>query len=110
MIRLNNGSELYRLHEKFKFRFDELLNHVNEGDVVTLYKRNRIQALLSWGRTNDIFQIDSNNTTLFKLEWMLNYKKDQMATFGTFAAICWVAYLIYWIERIRNKEVAANRR
>ena len=110
MIRLDTGSELYRLHEEFKFKFDELLNQVSEGDVVTLYKRNRTQAFLTWGRGNDIFQIDSNNTTLFKLEWMLNYKKNQMATFGIFAVICWIAYSVYWIERTRNKKVAAKSR
>lgn len=110
MIQLNTGPELYRLHEEFKFRFDELLNQVQEGDVVTLYKRNRILAFLTWGRKNDIFQIDSNSVTLFKLEWMRNYKKNQMVIFGILAAICWIAYSVYWIHRTRNKKAAANKR
>ncbi len=109
MIRLNSGPELYRLHEEFKFRFDKILNQVHQGDIVTLYKRNRIQALISWGRMNDIFQIDYNNTTIFKLEWMLNYKKNQMTTFGIFSSICWTVYMIYLFERTRKKKVAANK-
>ncbi len=101
MIRLNNGSEVYRLHEEFNFRFDELINQISEGDVVTIYKRNRKQAFLTWGKRNDIFQIDHGNSTMFRLEWMLNYKRNQMGILGIFATVCWVSYLLYWILRTR---------
>lgn len=107
-IRLDNSPELYRLYEKFKFRFDELMNQIDIGDDVTLFKCNRIQAFLSWGKRNDIFQIDSKNSTVFRLEWMLNYKDNQMTAFGIISVICWIAYSFYRIGQWKNK--TANKR
>jgi len=76
-IQLQGESDMYRLHDNFKYDFKRLEDNLRVGDNVRLYRRTNIQSFISWGRTNDIFVIEKDNTIIFGLEKMIAFKKNK---------------------------------
>jgi hypothetical protein len=102
-IELQGQSGTYRLHDNFKYDFKRIQDNLRVGDNVRLYRRTKFQSIISWGKTNDIFVIEKDNTIIFGLEKMIAFKKEQMDTFAGFSMICWTLYILYIYDKKREK-------
>lgn len=102
-IQLQGESDTYRLHDNFKYDFKRIQDNLRVGDYVRLYRRTKIQSILSWGKTNDICVIEKDNTIIFGLEKMIAFKKEQMDTFAGLSMICWTLYILYIYDKKREK-------
>ena len=106
-IQLQGQSDSYKLHDNFKKDFKRIQDILRVGDNVRIYRRTKIQSIISWGETNDIFVIEKDKTTIFGFEKMIGFKKEQMHTFAGFSLICWTLYILFIYDKksatVRNR-------
>ena len=101
-IELNNNENEFRIPDSYKDHFTTLQQKILIGDAVTIYTRNKWQTILMWGKLNDIYQIDKNGETLFRLSTVIAEKKSQAKIFTIFSLILWTWYIMF--RRKRNSE------
>ena len=100
-ITLSNYDSSFRLMDVFSEDFEHLQRQLSNGDTITLYTRNPLTSYLTWGKRDDIYQIDKGTQTLFSLTTMQNYKKNQMKFVSLFCIACWT---IYGFSKFKKKK------
>jgi hypothetical protein len=100
IISLNNSSKEFRLRDNFKEYFIELQNNMRNGDTATVYTRTKFDALVSWGKEGDIYQIEKNGNVLFPLTVVKAYNSNQALILSLFALVLWMLYAVF---RFRKK-------
>lgn len=95
IISLENTSTEFRLRSNFNDWFYRLQEKIQDGDTITVYTRSSFDALLSWGKKGDVYEIDKNDIVLFPLDAVKEYNKNQALALGFFASILWALFIAY---------------
>lgn len=103
-IALSGYPHEFRLMDKFKKDFDHIQSEIKKGDTITLYKRNKSQALLSWGTLYDIYQIEKDGRIILPISAIRTDAKNLLPWLSVFSAILWLIYILY-----RKRIIIKNR-
>ncbi|WP_258101722.1 hypothetical protein [Marinoscillum pacificum] len=104
IILFENNLETYRLDETFHSQFEPLFNEIKPEDSITVYFPNKWQRFVSWSEKNDIYQIQSEQHTLFPITKKQIQKKSQMNAFNVLIWIygfILVGFLV--IKRLKHR-------
>ena len=99
IIALGSSSKEFRVRDNFKDWFAYLQERIQYGDTITVYTRSRLDALVTWGKNGDVYEIDKNGAILFPLSTVKAYNKNQALILGLFASILWSLYIVYKLKR-----------
>lgn len=95
IINLKNYNDEFRLSDTYRNNFTALQQKITIRDTVILYTRNKWQSILSWGKQEDIYQIEKDGQILFELSKVITEKKSQATIMTFFCLILWPWYFIY---------------
>jgi hypothetical protein len=101
IISLGHSSKEFRVRDNFKDWFNYLQDKIHGGDTVTLFTRSRFDALISWGKRGDIYEIDKNGAVIFPLSIVKEYNRNQALVLGIFAVVLWLFFSIYMFTHRR---------
>jgi hypothetical protein len=85
----------FRVMDKFKKEFRFIQSEIKLGDTITIYKRNKWQSVLSWGRRNDVYQIEKKDTLIFSLRTVKEDARELIPWILIGAMTLWVIYFLY---------------
>jgi hypothetical protein len=108
IITLGNSSYEFRVRDNFKDWFNFLHERIHEGDTVTIYTRSTLDALISWGKKGDVYEIDKNGVVLFPLSTVKEYNNNQALILILFASILWLVFIVYKFQAKGDRSAIVN--